>query len=119
MTKSFATRGLRSIIIEIISRLKVSLATAPRAFCPLNEITIKEHCSMLPDNGAFCQWEALNHDEKTCKLHDLTAVLIALEIIDSIADPVGRYQALRTIATGFGIDYAHLSHLYALYCAGV
>jgi hypothetical protein len=48
---------------------------------------------------------------------DLTSILVALEVVDSIPDPVGRYQGLYAIAAGFGIDYAQLNHLYALYCS--
>jgi hypothetical protein len=58
-----------------------------------------------------------NEGAQVDRLPDLTSILVALEVVDNIPDPVGRYQGLYAIAAGFGMDYAQLNHLYALYCS--
>jgi hypothetical protein len=46
---------------------------------------------------------------------DLTALLDAIEQVNGICDPVGRYQALYMISTLAKVNYSTVTHLSALY----
>lgn len=66
----------------------------------------------MPEDGTYCHPKKPNLD---FSVPDLTALLIALEIADSIPDPVGRYQAFFAIADGFETEYSRVLNLYALF----
>jgi hypothetical protein len=70
---------------------------------------------MLSKPDTYSPQGCLHNSINTSSCYDLTAILIALDIANTIADPIGRYQALWAIAEGFSVNYSTLTHLSALY----
>jgi hypothetical protein len=70
---------------------------------------------MLSGSDTYPLQGCPNNSINASSCYDLTAILIALDIANTIADPIGRYQALWAIAEGFSVNYSALTHLSALY----
>jgi hypothetical protein len=46
---------------------------------------------------------------------DLTEILEAIEIVDTIPDAFGRIRALIEISQFFGVEFRHIIHIHYLY----
>jgi hypothetical protein len=115
MFLSFASGYQLFSFLTASKRLLRMSPNIPRAYSLLNGINIKEPQYMLPEPDTYSQQGCSDYSINLSPRHDLTTVLIALDTANTIADPIGRYQALWAIAEGFSVNYSTLTHLSALY----
>jgi hypothetical protein len=115
MFLSFASGHQLFSFLTASKRLLRMSPNTSRAYDSLNGINIKESLYMLSKPDTYPLQGCPHNSINTSSCYDLTAILIALDTANAIADPIGRYQALWAIAEGFSVNYSTLTHLSALY----
>jgi hypothetical protein len=104
----FLSFALGHQLFSFLSTSKGLLRMSPntsRAYDSLNGINTKESLYMLSGSDTYPLQGCPHNSINTSFCYDLTAILIALDTANTIADPIGRYQALWAIAEGFGVNF--------------